>query len=133
MSKIVLGKVEIEKQTLAQCALTATGLGMIFIGIKKLIKARKLRLKAALPVDDEEEYEKFKSKREKKLRKKRIRKLRDGICGIIMGTSVAALGVLSFTPARDYAEKYAKDYAKQYIVDADLIGRAKNIIDKRSF
>ena len=102
MKKIVVGNYELQTEGLIMGAVIATGAGLVGLGVKNLLDARKLKYAAEQPVDDELEFEEYKENKSRKLKKKRDAKLRRGIVGISVGAFATAVGVAAFTPLRRY-------------------------------
>ena len=102
MKKIVVGDYELQTEGLIMGAVIATGAGLVGLGVKNLLDARKLKYAAEQPVDDELEFEEYKENKSRKLKKKRDAKLRRGIVGISVGAFATAVGVAAFTPLRRY-------------------------------
>jgi len=82
MKKIVVSKCELQPEGLIMGAVIATGAGLVGLGIKNILDARKLRYMADQPYDEEIEFEEYKEMKSRKLRKKRKAKLRRGIVGV---------------------------------------------------
>ena len=102
MKKIVVGDYELQTEGLIMGAVIATGAGLVGLGVKNLLDARKLKYAAEQPVDEELEFEEYKENKSRKLKKKRDAKLRRGIVGISVGAFATAVGVAAFTPLRRY-------------------------------
>ena len=102
MKKIVVGDYELQTEGLIMGAVIATGAGLVGLGVKNLLDARKLKYAAEQPVDEELEFEEYKENKSRKLKKKRDAKLRCGIVGISVGAFATAVGVAAFTPLRRY-------------------------------
>ena len=102
MKKIVVGDYELQTEGLIMGAVIATGAGLVGLGVKNLLDARKLKYAAEQPVDEDLEFEEYKENKSRKLKKKRDAKLRRGIVGISVGAFATAVGVAAFTPLRRY-------------------------------
>lgn len=102
MKKIVVGDYELQTEGLIMGAVIATGVGLVGLGVKNLLDARKLKYAAEQPVDEDLEFEEYKENKSRKLKKKRDAKLRRGIVGISVGAFATAVGVAAFTPLRRY-------------------------------
>ena len=102
MKKIVVGDYELQTEGLIMGAVIATGAGLVGLGVKNLLDARKLKYAAEQPVDEELEFEEYKENKSRKLKKKRDAKFRRGVVGISVGAFATAVGVAAFTPLRRY-------------------------------
>ena len=102
MKKIVVGDYELQTEGLIMGAVIATGAGLVGLGVKNLLDAKKLKYAAEQPVDEDLEFEEYKENKSRKLKKKRDAKLRRGIVGISVGAFATAVGVAAFTPLRRY-------------------------------
>ncbi len=102
MKKTTIGKFEVQTESLIIGAVTACGAVMIAVGIKNFIDAHKIKKIQELPVDDEMEFEEYKANKKKKLRRKRASKIRGGIANTAVGSLVTALGIVAFTPLKNY-------------------------------
>lgn len=102
MKKIVVGDYELQTEGLIMGAVIATGAGLVGLGVKNLLDAKKLKYAAEQPVEEDLEFEEYKENKSRKLKKKRDAKLRRGIVGISVGAFATAVGVAAFTPLRRY-------------------------------
>ena len=102
MKKIVVGDYELQTEGLIMGAVIATGAGLVGLGVKNLLDAKKLKNAAEQPVDEDLEFEEYKENKSRNLKKKRDAKLRRGIVGISVGAFATAVGVAAFTPLRRY-------------------------------
>ncbi len=102
MKKIVVGDYELQTEGLIMGAVIATGAGLVGLGVKNLLDARKLKYAAEQPVEEDLEFEEYKENKSRKLKKKRDAKLRRGIVGISVGAFATAVGVAAFTPLRRF-------------------------------
>lgn len=102
MKKIVVGNYELQTEGLIMGAVIATGAGLVGLGVKNLLDAKKLKYAAEQPVDEDLEFEEYKENKSRKLKKKRDAKLHRGIVGISVGAFATAVGVTAFTPLRRY-------------------------------
>ena len=102
MKKTTIGNYEIQTESLIIGAVTAFGAMMIAFGVKNLFDAHKIKKIQEMPIDDEMEFEEYKAKKKRKLRRKRAGKIRCGISNTVIGALVTALGIAAFTPLKSY-------------------------------
>ena len=90
-----------EHKNFIKGVVTATGVGFILLGVKNFIDAKRIREEREAPIDREDEFEEYLAEMDYRLYKKQKCKVSGGVCKVVTGAIVTALGILSFTPARN--------------------------------
>lgn len=122
MSVFKLGKFEVSNEAFIKGAVTAVGAGVFLLGIKNFLDARRIRLIRETPIDEDEEFEIYLEQKETRLAKRQKSKVKKGIVGVTVGAVTAAIGVLSFTPAKKIVlESDAFNKAKDYDIKKALL------------
>ncbi len=129
---VIIKKVRDNSDKIVSGVITAAGAFLVFKGIRKLLKNKKCEIVEKAPEELQEEFEKFKEKKKKKLIKKRRKRIRKAIAKIVIGTAAVAIGIITFTPYKEYlVDNSAVDKIKESdvvgkIKDSNVVGRIKD-------
>ena len=105
MERLTIGNYEIDEEAIAIGAAIGIGAGLIGIGMRHLYAANRIRKVLETPISEEDEYEEFLDyveRKDKRIARRRTRRIRLGVACSAVGAAAVAAGVVALSPAREY-------------------------------